>query len=376
MSLKKTGTVLRWEFLQKIKSKGFIFSIFFIPLVVGGFAWLPMKLSDVESREIILLGVYDPLGLLNAETFQNSGISISDYSATELDSFQIVMIVKKGFLTGFVKITSTESRTLYSNGNESQLEILKLSLDNALLKNQLQKRGIQTAFPPMECVRLEKKDANAEQYVTAMLLVIMLYFSITHSAGSLLRGLSEERSNRVLEVLLTSVSPRELMGGKIFGIGLAGLLQIIIWLVFGYFIKFFDSMQPIDFMLLTVYFLLGYFFYAGIYASLGVLFSTESDVQPIQAILSVAGMIPVALALWVIQSPDSEMLKVITFIPFLTPTLMPLRNFLSHPPVWEIILTIITQSAFVIMTLVMAGKLLQRRMWMQGKKFSLRFWRG
>ena len=401
MFTKKMLTVFVWEFLQKIRSKGFIFSMIFMPAVIIGFTLIPTYLADREPKRTLTIAVADETGLaarelelkLSSAFMQNEGansISIIPVVFTTYDSTILAgsQLVQKGIVDGFLFFDATaldkQNIPYYVKGSENLIAFRTLeNAVNAMIMERNAKKLDLTAeqirdvtqTARLKMIRIGSEETEMiEKYLAGIILVMMLFFAIFNSGGSFMRGISEEKNNRVIEILISSVTPGELMTGKILGLGSVGLTQILIWGLLGALFggNALDFLSPFLLICFTIYFILGFLMYAGLFSVVGSVLSSEQDIQPVQAVLSMIGILPVALAILVLQDPDSLLVAVLSYVPLLTPTLMILRMVISAPSVIQIVSTMAVLFFSLIVTLRLASKIFHVALLMHGKKPSFR----
>ena len=401
MFTKKMLTVFVWEFLQKIRSKGFIFSMIFMPAVIIGFTLIPTYLADREPKRTLTIAVADETGLaarelefkLSSAFMQNEGansISIIPVLFTTYDSTVLAgsQLVQKGIVDGFLFFDATaldkQNIPYYVKGSENLIAfrtlenavnamVMELNVKKLDLTAEQIRDVTQTAR--LKMIRIGSEETEMiEKYLAGIILVMMLFFAIFNSGGSFMRGISEEKNNRVIEILISSVTPGELMTGKILGLGSVGLTQILIWGLLGALFggNALDFLSPFLLICFTIYFILGFLMYAGLFSVVGSVLSSEQDIQPVQAVLSMIGILPVALAILVLQDPDSLLVAVLSYVPLLTPTLMILRMVISAPSVIQIVSTMAVLFFSLIVTLRLASKIFHVALLMHGKKPSFR----
>jgi len=219
-------------------------------------------------------------------------------------------------------------------------------------------------------------------YVFAILLMIIIFTS----SGFLLQGVGEEKENRVIEILLSSMSTTQLLAGKIIGLGALGLTQILVWLGAGFALMsgaatlfalaglLTISITPV--ILGLVYFLLGYLLYATMMASAGALGSTAREGQQIAGIFSFMSALPFMFANFLIMEPNSLLAKILSFFPLTAPITMMIRSALTAIPAWEVALSIVVLILAIAGALWAGGKLFRLGLLMYGKRPSVReMWR-
>ena len=218
----------------------------------------------------------------------------------------------------------------------------------------------------------EEKDSGFfETFVTSYVFIMMLMSLVLTSGQLLIRSVVEEKSNRLIEILMSSCSANDLMVGKIIGLSGLGLVQVLLWLVIGMAIsaKMHTSIFQLDiFLIAMVYFLLGYLLYSAIFVAVGSPVTTEQAAQQITGYVSLMMVFPIALALPVMQNPDSMMVKILSFIPLLTPTIMVMRLPIQMPALWELLATIAELAVSVVIMMWAAGKIFRTAILVYGKR--------
>jgi ABC-2 type transport system permease protein len=171
---------------------------------------------------------------------------------------------------------------------------------------------------------------------------------------------------------LSSCSANDLMTGKILGLSGLGILQVLIWGIIGIAVTLQLHGATIfaseNLLLSFVYVVLGYLFYSGIFVAIGSPVTTEQEAQQATSYVSLCLVLPIVIAFPVMQNPDSMMVKVLSYIPLLTPTLMAMRIAIQMPPLWEILATIgllIFSSMFMMWV---AGKIFRTAILVYGKR--------
>jgi len=226
-------------------------------------------------------------------------------------------------------------------------------------------------------------------FVIALIRAMILFMGAFLNGVMALYGVVKEKQSRVVELVLSSISAREMMAGKVIGLGIAGLLQVIGWIVVAYFVA--GRFVPISLETLTIvhwitfpiYFVMGYLLIASLYAAVG---AVMKDVQSGGA-SSMVGLIPylpIMFAALIIEHPDDLLVRIAGFIPPFTPSVMMLRlgavplvsQGLRQVPVWEIALSILSLGLGVWLTMRGAARIFEIGLLMYGKTPTLReLWR-
>jgi len=176
---------------------------------------------------------------------------------------------------------------------------------------------------------------------------------VVYSGQMLVRSMIEEKSSRLIEMLISSSTPDELLTGKIIGLSLLGLTQIFIWSLIGISLVAGSLVPPSAFnniLPMLLYFILGFLFYSSLFVGIGSTVNTEQEAQQITTYLSLVLMLPVVIAMPAIQNPDLLVTKIFSYFPLTTPTIMLLRLNVEPVSELEIILTlsILVLSIFIV----------------------------
>ena len=263
---------------------------------------------------------------------------------------------------------------------KSQIAANQLNLTN----EQLAKLNEPVSF---EKIALEK-DAKTEEELNqarglVYVLLFLIYFAVILYANMIATEVATEKSSRVMEILISSVSPIKHMFAKILGIGLLSLTQLAILMIVGYFSltsnESLSSMEgflgfnevPVSTIIYAaIFFILGYFLYATLAALLGSLVSRIEDVQQMitpMTLLIVAGFM---IAMFGLSAPDTTFVTITSYIPFFTPMLMFMRVGMLNLPVWEPILGILVLVATIMILAIFGAKVYKGGVLMYGKSNS------
>ncbi|QIK84211.1 ABC transporter permease [Sanguibacter sp. HDW7] len=209
---------------------------------------------------------------------------------------------------------------------------------------------------------------------------ILIFVAIMTTGQMVAQGVVEEKSSRVIEILLAAIRPAELIAGKVLGIGALGLAQVVAYVGVGAAsataFGLFDGMK-VDLgsavWSTLVWFLLGYAIYALLFAAAGALVSRQEDVgsvtTPILMMLMVPYIVGISVAPW---DPTNTLVTVLSYVPFFTPLIMPMRSALGVAAPWEVILMIVVCTALVAALVWGAGKIYGRAVLLTGARVPLR----
>ncbi len=403
--MKKIFTVAKWEFLEKVKTKAFIISLVLTPAIIIFFSIAPTLLSGKESDTTKVIGFVDTsriyfrpveknLEKYTIEKNQPAYILINftgDHRPHLIDSLKksVDHDVLKGKVEGYIFINnggtdsvSVEYRSK-SIGNYKDNQRFSEAFNNARIERKLKAEGINANIMDfisksvvIKPVRLEESGKESEAnflttFFTAFIFIMLLFMLIILSGQMLVRSLVEEKSNRLIEIIISSCTTDELLTGKILGLGALGLFQIMIWVLIAVallgaaIIPFtaFDNILP-----MFVYFLLGYVFYTAIFVGIGSIVTTEQEAQQITTYLSMLLILPIVLIMPVMENPHSILIKVLSYIPLTLPTAMLLRLNLTPVPPLIIFLTIFIMLISIYIAIKIASKIFRIGILSYGKR--------
>lgn len=407
MNMAKMLQVARWEFVQKAKTKAYIISLVLTPAIIMLFAVLPSILAskaDTETRQFL---IYDQTGLF-AEPLQQSleeRYKLPDgrpnYALVPIDTQQFTLEealteYKPRLLddeyTGILIIPTdifTSRRMEYRGANVgNEIEIRKISneLEKLVIQRSLVQNGIDPALYneasrelSLTTIKISQSGENTESgflevFIAAYGSTLLLFMLVIITGQLLVRSLFEEKSNRIIEILLSSCSPIELMMGKLLGLSGLGILQAVVWLSIGLGIGTQFGTLPDVFSLLPfllLYMLLGYLFYASILIGLGSLATTEQEAQQITGYMTMLIMLPVALIIPLMQNPNSGLVKTLSYVPFMTPSVMTMRIAVQRPEWWEIFASVGVMLVSIVILLYLSSKIFRAAILSYGKRPTL-----
>lgn len=269
----------------------------------------------------------------------------------------------------------TDSRLPDAIGNSINSEIREREYENLGVNTQLIRNVQRTRLP------VSQLDPNAEEGEEAVSMadtfrqfapigfVYLMFISLMVNVQALLNNTIEEKSNRIIEVLLASVTSDELMMGKLVGIGMAGLTTIGAWLLsFYFFILLYDSTQTelisqiLEVILssdlipwFVFYYFAGYALYSGIFLAIGSLCDTIKEAQALMMPMMMVQIIPIAMMVFVVMDPNNSIVRAMSWFPLFTPYLM-MNRAAADPPLVDIVGTTLLLIASIVFVLWASGK--------------------
>jgi len=358
VNLYKVGRVIRREYLESVRKRSFLLGLVATPVMMGFMIALPLLSEGLVGDEPVRVAVLDRSGAYGATlaTDPDEGLEIvvarPDDTPASLDAR-----VASAELTGWVLLPedfAETGRSTYRAGtitNLAVLENLEARLGRVLAGTKADALGLTSPqvesllrSAELRTIRIGKTGSRegdfTQVYLRAVLLVMTMFFALMPTGQILMRSVIEEKSNRVIEVLLSSVSPLELMVGKIIGLGAVGLTLLGTWAGVGALLTLrLGTSVPLsagEIGMFLLFFPPGYLLFAALLGAIGSICSSERDAQPFLMPISLMLILPVMLGMAIAQSPDHILARVLSFFPPLTPSLMLFRYVIKEPPAWEI----------------------------------------
>lgn len=425
MKLRNINTIISREYMTRVRKKSFLLTTFLVPILFAAICILPSVIMFMAKDTGKHVGVVDQSGIVMPYLVDTEDIDYTDYSTQSPDS------VKASFkdlgLDALVVVSPIdhENRTVsvvsYSSKPMSMdmKETITAKVDNAVEDYRISLYDMGDLKGIMESIESdisiatytldesgEEKISSSEVYmVISMLMSIIIYMFIAMFSGMVMQSVIEEKSSRVVEVLVSSVKATELMFGKIIGVACVALTQFFLWIVLtlilvGGFSAFvgFDSimgdpaqteqmmqmsgmasvggvsaeemmamtqeksemgailttLKEIDWLMMIVafviYFALGYLLYASLFAAIGSAVENEADTNQLQMPITVPLMLAFFIALYAFNAPDSPVVWWGSMIPLTSPIVM-LARIPFGVPVWELGLSV----ALLVATFVACG---------------------
>ena len=213
-------------------------------------------------------------------------------------------------------------------------------------------------------------------------VAVLLVVALMMNASLLLASIAEEKENKVMEVIVSSVSADQLLFGKVIGIVMAGMLQILIWMLMVSVIpillmfalkEFVDYDVNINQLLIGgLFMVMGFFFYGALLAGMGSLGSTYKDVQQLSAVVILCACVPMMAPTVFISAPNGMVARIMSMIPFFSPVAMMFRLGSGEIPIWEVALSLVILLVATYIAIKLGAKLFRAGTLMNGKRPSVR----
>ena len=374
-------TIAKHEFSYNVRRKEFLFVTFGLPIFMLAIMGIPILLMSVSiSHEEYRIGYVDRTGSFEPLNF--TGYPDEETARKELLEGKIThfFVIPPDYRsTGKINIFST-NRTLSGTVDD---KIRDFMLENLLKGQKIDL--VERIKDPMhsEYFILNEKGETGEDGFSALLVSIAfaLFFmlSIFTSSNFLLQGVVEEKENRVIEILLSSVSYRELLIGKIFGLGAVGLTQIIVWSMIGAGLLFSNPLvfsilverMHVSFALLVFalgFFILGFLVFASLMAGVGAVSTTTREGQQMAGIFSIIGAIPLIFSQFILMYPDAILTTALAYFPLTSPITMIMLLSIGEVQFHELMISVLILTFSTLLIIELSVKIFRVSLLMYGKK--------
>lgn len=429
----KIGIIIQREYLTRVKKKSFLIITFLTPILFAALMFLPaiLMVNSEKLEEKKTIAVCDESSFFKGK-FEDTDANSFTYPDQDID--ELKTLVKAGVYDGVLYIPATQlnipsSAELYSQ-NTLPITLtshIKSTMKQTIEHQKLLASGIDpdivksatATVVTVQTVRMdevngedvEKKSFGEFEMILGLILAMIIYFVVFLFGSQVMRGVIEEKTNRIIEVLICSVKPFELMMGKIIGIALVGLTQFVLWIVLSFGIytavtvatgtpdllsngtvmseqitdvqqvtesnemlnEVMDVIHSINFSTILwcflFYFVGGYFLYAAMFAATGSACDNETDSQQFTLPISIPLILAIVCSTAIANAPNSSLSIWLSMIPFTSPVAMMLR-IPYGVPYWQIGVSIaILVLTFIVFTWL-AAKIYRTGILMYGKKVS------
>jgi ABC-2 type transport system permease protein len=379
------GLVAKREFVTRLRSRALLFSTLLIIAMLAVYVVLFTFIGKGKPVTVGLVG--QSTGISAQLTAAAAKLGKDVTTSTVNDEADGDKQVRDGKLDVLVSGSlSSPTVTVKSTVDGTVQAVLEQLVRGQALQAVLAQNGISpgvlaaTQSVNLKVTQLEPPDPEQGQRVALSLITgIVLVFSITSFGGLVAQGVVEEKSSRVVEILLATIRPWQLLFGKVLGIGVVGLLQVVLIGVVGYVLATTSGLFSLPTVALStvagalVWYLLGYFLYASLMAAGGSLVSRQEELQsaitPVTLLPVIGYVVGINL---LIPNPTNTVSTVMSMIPLFTPTLMPSRIALGVAPTWQIAVAILLLLATIALFTWLGGRIYRNAVLHTGARVKLR----
>lgn len=398
--------VIRREYLQRVRSKAFVFGTIAAPLILILMFVGPLILRSRDAGEG-RIAVIDETGVMSRSVIERLGagsfeLEAVTFTATALEEQDAR--VKRGDISGYVILDSAtlSSGSARFRGDGRPGALRRLQLQQAIVRTALELRlgrteaDVGALLGGGEIHYTELGDRGSPggpgpaEFAPGFVGAFILYMVLLLYGMQVMRSVLEEKTSRIIEVVISAISPWQLMLGKILGVGAVALTQLGIWaaglaLVATSGLPFIIAARPElaelenfgeylptggEFLLFFVFFILGFFLFSSLYAAAAAMCSSDQEMQQAQLPVTMLIVVPILFVAPVIEDPNGPMAFWLSMVPFFAPVLM-FPRYLGGAPLWQALLSIVGVLITIVIVAWIAGRIYRVGILMQGKRPTL-----
>ena len=426
--MNKIGLIIKREYLTRVKKRSFLIMTFLGPLLMAALYIIPILLALRGDNEKRTIAVIDQSHWFEQQLIQSERQTFIPLGDISIDSTK--RLVQEGKYDIALFIPATELN-LPSSAVVYSMKQVPMNVEDhirEIMKNEIQvQKLLASGVDPdileqiktevnLSVIRMDEGGGEKEtfteiQLLLGMVLALLIYLFIMLFGGQVMQCVMEEKSNRIVEIIVSSVKPFQLMMGKIIGVSLVALTQFLMWILLtgAIYLGFsaavgisnpqaistgtvmtqqisnsnimdnegvqniVNIVRSIDFgAILTgflIFFVLGYLLYATLFAAIGVVVENNTDSQQFTLPVTVPLIIGILTAVYIVNNPDGSLALWMSMIPFTSPIVMMVRIPFGVP-IWQVAVSaLILLGTFIGMTWV-AAKIYRTGILMYGKKLS------
>ncbi len=438
--MKRLWAVLKREYLAAVKKKSFLIVTLLGPFFFAALIFIPALLATrgLGDRRIVVVDgtgrlskAFDDPGATKPPSRRERGdglrtrppsfgrldVKVVDASAEAdpkaaaepylarlrerqkgSEKLDGILVVPRGAME------ASDARMAYYSRSSADVmtrERLGRVVSRALSRQRLSARGIDPAEVdalvrdvPVDGVQVtaegEKKGGDVDTTLLfAFVFVGLLFIPVLLYGQEIMRGIIQEKNDRIVEILVSSMSPFELLSGKVLGMAAVGLTQLAAWMAMGAAMVGFavasgpggslplgTFLRPAVAWAFLVFYVLGYMIYVCVYAVGGAVVNTEKEAQNLLTPIILILMVPWFLLMAIVMSPESTLSVVLSFVPIYTPITMFIRVLVSQPPAWQVVLSVVLSLATIVGMFWLTAKVFRTGILSYGKRPTIpELWR-
>ncbi|MBI2951020.1 ABC transporter permease [bacterium] len=409
--MNKLLKIILREYITRVRTKAFVIGTILGPVFMVGVSVVPILLARAPAerqRAIAVLdlskALYAPLRQALDDTLKGgkpryllvpAGLD-GDLESTKR---RLNADLERGAIHAYVVISEDVlgqgGSDYYAKtaGDQSEIRRLREAIHRIAVTERLQRAGLDAEKVrglikgvELRTVKVqegkEQKGGFLSDYLGTLVFVMILYFAILFHSASLMHSIIEDKNSRVIEVLLASVTPAQLMGGKLLGVGAVGLTQSLVWVLsaagasaYGFQALASDAPVPAFsgtfLVFFFIFFVLGFLLFAALYVGAGSLCNSAQEAQSLVFPITLMLVVPMMTMGAVIRQPDSGLSVALSLIPFFSPITMFIRINLLTPPAYQIALSILLLLLATLLTIRLTARVFRVGVLMYGKRPTL-----
>lgn len=430
--MNKLIAIIRREFIERVRTKAFIIGTLLVPVMMVVFGVLPSLLmnQDTRARSIVLVdgstgSAGDSVAAVLRRMRKGEGeketarinLTVVKSAPAEVNRTRDSLIPHvdvEGGLDGILVLTDAgvdSGVVRYYGANVAsfkEMGAMESAISPVVRIERLLKRGADSAVVAAAAIRFDMKtdkitkgkltgESGTSSFFLAYIIALVMYFSLIMYGIQVMGAVLEEKSNRIVEVLISSVTPFQLMFGKVIGVAGAGLLQLAIWGIAASAgmramaqrtmseaaaaadgtqqslnLSAAGGVSPELIIVILVFFLLGFVLYSALYAAVGSMCSTQQETQQAAQPVTITLAIGFIMMFAMVNDPGSTLARTVSFIPFFAPMIIPVRYAISPLPLVEVLGAVASTALGVVAVVWLAGRIYRIGILSYGKKPSFK----
>ena len=426
--MNKIGLIIKREYLTRVRKRSFLIMTFLGPILMAAIYIIPIMLALHSSNEHMRIAVVDESHWFEDRFTDNKEHTFVLMPGQPIDS--VKNLVKEKVFDMALYVPPTQLN-IPSNAVIYSLKLVPMEVEtyvSGVMQKEIEDQKLMASGVDPAVVSAVKTDVNLQimridengneketftkvQFALGIFLAMLVYMFIIFFGGQVMQGVAEEKTNRIIEVIISSVKPFQLMMGKIIGVSLVALTQFVLWILLTgvLYVGFSAAIglsnpgmlssgtvmtqeitandimgnesvqqilqiaQSIDFgtiiFCFIIFFVLGYLLYATLYAAIGSLVDNNTDSQQFSLPVTVPLMIAIISSFYIVNNPDSSLSVWLSMIPFTSPISMMVRIPFGVP-IWQIVLSVLLLAGTFVFMTWFAAKIYRTGILMYGKKLS------
>ena len=426
--MNKIGLIIKREYLTRVRKRSFLILTFLGPILMAAIYIIPIMLALNSSTDHLRVAVVDESHWFEDRFSSNKEHTFVTMPGQPIDS--VKEMVKTGVFDMALYVPPTQLN-IPSNATVYSIRQVPMEVEtyiSGVMEKEIEEQKLMAKGVDPEIVSAVKTDVNLQimrmdengneketftkvQFTLGIILSMLVYMFIMFFGGQVMQGVSEEKTNRIIEVIISSVKPFQLMMGKIIGVSLVALTQFVMWILltivlyvgFSAFIgishpdmlssgtvmaqeitstdimsnesvqSILQIVHSIDFGTIIacflIFFILGYLLYATLYAAIGSLVDNNTDSQQFTLPVTVPLMVAIISSFYIVNNPDSSLAVWLSMIPFTSPISMMVRIPFGVP-IWQIVVSVLLLAGTFVLMTWLAAKIYRTGILMYGKKLT------
>lgn len=402
--MSKIWLVLKNEFISAVTRKSFILTLVLLPLMsfiillvvsgiqkstgTNGTEALTNFFAPSSETSNLPEGFIDQSGLVTSipENYEEKLVQFSNENGAKT-------AIAEGTISAYYLINADYMETgtiIYVRPDYNPMGGMdQSSAIEALMSNALTDGNLELSYRVQDPLNVEevslteapqRSNSNPMTFFLPYIVTFLFYIVILTSSSLLLNNISNEKENRMMEILMTSITPSQMLTGKIIALGLVGLLQTVIWSGSGYLMLQFSGRQfalgdafmlpPSILIWGIIFFLLGYAVYASLMAGLGALVPNLREASQTTTVVIIPLIIPLVFISSLIQAPDGPLSVVLSLFPLTSPVSMMTRLAATTVPFWQILLSAVLLAGTAFLLVKSAARMFRAQNLLSGQSVT------